>query len=219
MLNLETSHDTTPVDVLEVRDLETLKVMADSLRMQIVDLLRREAATVKELAAAISTSPKSLYYHVNLLEKHGLIRVVETRVVSGILEKRYRATAYLFSFNELGPNTDEPLVRASLDAVKSLFAITTDEIRIGLESGAIHADAHAPAEVRLNLAWDLLDLSPKTADELARRIEALLEEYGPGEPSPSDSHPYRMLFTLYPTYRRGERPDVPSAPAEIGEQP
>ena len=205
-----------PAETLEIRDLETLKVMADSLRMQLVDLLRRDAATVKELAAAIGTSPKSLYYHVNLLEKHGLIRVVETRVVSGIVEKRYRATAHLFHFTELGSDGDTSPVQKGVEAVRSLLTITADEIRVGLEGGAIIPEVDAPPDVRLNLEWDLLDLSPQAADELARRMEALVEEYRQGEPFAGAVHPYRVLLALYPTYRRGERPDVPSLPPAPG---
>ena len=33
--------------------------------------------------------PNRLYYHVNLLEEHGLIRVTDTRLVSGIVERTY----------------------------------------------------------------------------------------------------------------------------------
>src|SRR5579872_2555332 len=91
-----------PAETLEIDDLETLKVVADPRRKQLIDLLRQDAATVKELAAVMRVSPKSLYYHINLLQKHGLIRVVDTRLVSGITEKRYRAMAYLFLFKDVG---------------------------------------------------------------------------------------------------------------------
>ena len=53
--------------------------------------------TVKQIAADLKTPIKKLYYHVNLLEEHGLIRITSTRVVSGIIEKQYRVTAYRLS--------------------------------------------------------------------------------------------------------------------------
>src|SRR5690242_5492835 len=87
-----------PVESIVVTNLETLKVVSDGLRSRIVDLLRAEPQTVKQLAATLNLPPKKLYYHINLLEQHELIRVIGTRIVSGIIEKTYRATAYLFLF-------------------------------------------------------------------------------------------------------------------------
>lgn len=60
---------------------------------QIIDVLRRRAATVKEIAADLEMSPNSLNNDVNLLKQHGLIRVDGTRFVSVISEKRFWATA------------------------------------------------------------------------------------------------------------------------------
>src|SRR5690349_23081625 len=88
---------TLPKDLLVITDLETVKVVADPLRLQLLNLLREEARTVKELAKTLHLPQTKLYYHMDLLEKHGLVRVVGTRLVSGILEKRYQAAAYKFS--------------------------------------------------------------------------------------------------------------------------
>ena len=77
---------------LVIDDVEQLKVLSDALRLQLLDVLSDEAergATAKELAEALGTKQTKLYRHLALLEEHGFIRVVETRLVSGILEKRY----------------------------------------------------------------------------------------------------------------------------------
>src|SRR5262252_9481402 len=89
-----------PEKEIVVTDLETLKILSDALRARILDLLRAEPLTVKQLAARLGRPPKKLYYHINLMEQHGLIRVVNTRLISGIVEKTYRATAYLFLFEK-----------------------------------------------------------------------------------------------------------------------
>src|SRR5436305_14773507 len=123
----------TPAETLDITDLETLKILADSRRTQLIDLLRQDAATVKQLATALRVSPKSLYYHVNLLEKHGLIRVVDTRLVYGITEKRYRATAYLFLFRELGLGSSGEPNRQTHEGISSIFTMTADDCRMGVE--------------------------------------------------------------------------------------
>src|SRR5260221_6725972 len=75
-----------PEPRLEIRGLEPLKIIADPLRLRLVEALRMAPATVKELAAQQDVAPKSLYYHIGLLERHGMVKVVDSRLVSGILE-------------------------------------------------------------------------------------------------------------------------------------
>src|SRR5919199_1430804 len=86
-----------PDDVFFITDVETLKVVADPLRLRILDVLRRGPSTVKHLATELDVPLKKLYYHVNLLETHSLIRVVGTRVISGIIEKQYQVAAHRLS--------------------------------------------------------------------------------------------------------------------------
>jgi DNA-binding transcriptional ArsR family regulator len=47
-----------PDDILIIDNLETLKVIADPLRLKILELLRGETQTVKQLAAALNTPLK-----------------------------------------------------------------------------------------------------------------------------------------------------------------
>ena len=47
----------------------------------------------RELARTLGEPPTKLYYHVNMLEEHGLLIVTGSQLVSGILEKRYQLVA------------------------------------------------------------------------------------------------------------------------------
>ena len=80
-------------DAMKITDLESLKVLADPLRLSILEYLMKPS-TVKRIAEKLGKPPTKLYYHFNLLEQHGLIQLVDTRVVSGIIEKHYQATAF-----------------------------------------------------------------------------------------------------------------------------
>lgn len=79
--------------VLEVTDLEQLRVMSDPLRMRILHSLFGQPMTVKQVADQLELPATKLYYHVGELERIGLVKVVETRVKSGIIEKYYRTVA------------------------------------------------------------------------------------------------------------------------------
>ncbi|MFV1989452.1 MAG: ArsR/SmtB family transcription factor [Acidimicrobiales bacterium] len=68
------------------------KAVADPLRRQILDLVLERAASVTELAAALDRPKSSVAYHVDVLESHGLLRVVRTRKVRAMQERFYGRT-------------------------------------------------------------------------------------------------------------------------------
>ena len=81
-----------PIDELWVEDVETIKVVAHGRRLEILRLMQ-QPTTVKAISAELSIPASKLYYHINLLEKHNLIRVVDHNLDSGIVEKIYQVTA------------------------------------------------------------------------------------------------------------------------------
>jgi predicted ArsR family transcriptional regulator len=83
-------------DVQSIASLETLRVIIDTQRHQIVRLLQRRPQTARELALELGIARTRLYYHLGLLERHGVIYVVSERLVSGIPERTYAACARSF---------------------------------------------------------------------------------------------------------------------------
>lgn len=194
-----------------IRDLETLKVVADSLRMQILDLLREKPLTVKQLAGDLDITPTKLYYHINLMEKHGLIRVVDTRLVSGILEKRYQAAARLYRFDHhlLMPSSktgDEGLdmmLSTVLDDVKSDIKKNMREGLIKLE----HDEAHQHNPHSLLISRVLSRLTEAQAMSFYDRLDELVKEFVElrQDPENANEQGYAMLLSLYPTARTEHR--------------
>ena len=79
-------------EAFEIKDLDTLKKLTHPQRIDILQSLTTPQ-TVKEVAAKIDADPTKLYYHIRQMEKVGVIQVVETNIVSGIVEKKYLVTA------------------------------------------------------------------------------------------------------------------------------
>src|ERR1043165_9400136 len=79
-----------------ISDAETLKALSDPLRLRILETMVTRAAepwSVKELATAMGVPQTRLYHHIDLLVERDLIRAAAQRVVSGIIETRYRIAA------------------------------------------------------------------------------------------------------------------------------
>jgi DNA-binding transcriptional ArsR family regulator len=72
---------------------QVLKALAAPSRLRILYALAPtgRVMSVKELAEELGEPQTRLYRHVKVLESAGLIEVAATRIVSGIVEQRYRS--------------------------------------------------------------------------------------------------------------------------------
>ena len=177
--------------------------------MRIVEQMSRtdDEWTVKELARAMSTSTTKLYYHVNLLEERELIRTSSSRIVSGIVEKRYRVAARSFRIDRrlISPSAGDAGSEALAAIVSNAFETTRSEIEEGLRLGAVSVDEAAPPERRMTLSRSVCRLTPDRARELQRRMSALTDEFSEDEGA-ADATPYGLLVGFYPIAGQTPRP-------------
>jgi len=189
-------------DTLLVSDINTLKVLADDLRLKLYDLVRGysmagEVCTVKMLAETLGMPPSRLYYHVNLLESVGLLKVAETRLVSGIMEKYYQAAARRLIINQESTGTADDLpagvisgvVNAALgDLWESLKPAETSDSERKLEDLDLRISKHS------------LNLTESEASELMEHLSALMTEYAVLERAGGEGEPrqaYQVLHLIY----------------------
>lgn len=192
-----------PRDLRVIDSVETLKVVADPLRLRILALLRREPATAKQIAQELDAPIKKLYYHLGLLEEHALIRVRSTRIVSGIVEKQYEPTAYRITVDRdlLSPAAPEPPTPASLDVFLSfVLDHARAEIKKSIAAGLIDPTAPTPQQGGLALGRVWMRLSRSQRDAFERRQKELYLEFAaqqPADDSP-DAQYYEILLGTYP---------------------
>jgi DNA-binding transcriptional ArsR family regulator len=157
--------------------------------------------TAKQLAETLEVPQTRLYYHINQLEALGLIRVDGTRVVAGIIEKRYRASATRIAVDRAllspgaapGDTALETMLSAILDGVR-------DAVRDSARAGLVDPQKESPAEGGLVLGRVWLRLTREEANELDERLIALLRSYDrphQGEED-ADLSLYEALLGLYP---------------------
>ncbi|GAA2581100.1 hypothetical protein GCM10010435_68180 [Winogradskya consettensis] len=170
-----------------VRDVETLKALADPARLAIVELMMADRArswTAKELATAIVMPPKKLYYHLGLLEQRGLLEIRSTQVVNGIIEKHYGTAqaSIVFQRGSAGEPVEEmgALVSTFLDEVKGT-------IMTGLRSGRAALDRDAPDAERIVVSYTSAGMAPEQAGRFREALLEVVEQFSaattPGQPS------------------------------------
>ena len=199
----------TPVkeaDTLVIRDAETMKALAEPTRMQILLELAEEAKTVKEVAETLDVGPTRLYYHFKILERARLIRVAGRRMVSGIQERRYIATAKSWTpAPEQAPN----LVGSGI--VSAMLGLVEAELDLALDAQSTTPLGEPGSPVPV-MSLTRLALSDEEVADVQRRIESIMEDYGTTTRAPRGKRIYGMLLTGYqvptelPPIARKEQP-------------
>ncbi|MGC4191332.1 MAG: helix-turn-helix domain-containing protein [Thermomicrobiales bacterium] len=191
-----------------IDDPETLRLIADPMRLRMLELIRQQPRTVTELADLLDVQRTRLYYHVKLLESHELIVVDDTRIVSGLTEKRYRVTAHRLAVDKtlLGvPDTGNAPLDVFLSVVLDEVA---SEIRRSVQSGLIdldrtQEDVPHPRGLVLGRSW--FRLTPERVAEFRDRYDTFIKDFArekqlPAAPADGDtaSALYEWLVAFFP---------------------
>lgn len=162
--------------VRTVTDVDTIKALADPTRLAILRALSRDRMpkSAKELAEDLDQPQTKLYRHLKVLQEAGLIEAAETRVVSGIVETKYRAMQSSVTIDAsehpsetaeamlqmIGGNLADYRERFLWNAQQGLASSTSEDLK---KDGAV-----------MNLS---AVIAPESAEEFQRRLEELVREF------------------------------------------
>lgn len=193
-----------PDDQFVITNLETLKILSDPTRSEILTLLGHEALTVKEISKRLKANLHKMYYHINLLEEHGLVRVVETRLVSGIVEKHYRTTARRFpldnSLLKFGSTEHSDLLDMLLEQG---LEFTKQDIARGVREGLIDLSVRPPEPNALLMNRLVGRFTPEEARRVYEKLIALMNELIEGQVTGGED---AELYTIFICMYRGGLP-------------
>lgn len=197
-------------DEFLIEDLDTLKVLADSRRLRILKTLGATPMTVKQIAKRVGMPATKLYYHVNMMEQHNIIQVVNTRIVSGIIEKFYMVTAKsyrpgpdLLTAGDVESNTQtlETLVFSVMDNVR-------DELLRSFRAGIVQLKKEVPAAERIDIASMVLALTDEEAAEFDQSLAELLQKFYADPRESPDHKQHSFFFVRFQLYEEDNEQDT-----------
>ena len=166
-------------DTLVVDSADQHRALGNLTRHRVLGLLLDRAMTGAQLAEALGVLKGSVSFHLRILERAGLVRVVRTRPVRGVTERYYGRTARRFELDR--PGND-------VGAGPMLLRTVADEVqRVG--------PAGSPTDM---VAMTRARLDPARAEDFRDRLVALIEEFRT-EPSSTAA-----AYTLAVAYFRSE---------------
>ena len=191
-------------DSFTLTDLDQVKVLADPLRIQILEGLCGEARTTKQVAQRIGEKPTKLYHHVEALERVGLIRLSRTRQNRGTLEKYYQAVARAFKADSCMFTASDAGSKPGGDAlqamVSTVFDRTSREMCELIERG--YGEQGIEEEGVLSFVEIHTDKKEgrRIQAKLKRLLESLMDSCAGGKKSDlkTDTKGYRLTIAFYP---------------------
>jgi len=184
-------------EVMILTELEQIKVLADPLRIRILEELSEERTT-KQVAGRIGEKPTKLYHHIEALERVGLISLTRTRQNRGTLEKYYLAVAMRYQadsrvFANIDDASDEE--RETLHAmISTLFDTTKSElIELAETSGTM-----ACVEELGIVSFSEVRTSKKNLLKIRDRLRKLVEELTTADDETEEEGRYRLTLAYFP---------------------
>jgi DNA-binding transcriptional ArsR family regulator len=195
--------DFQPDPLILIDNLDTMKVLTDPLRIQIMEMMEPAAITVGEVARKLGLAPNKLYYHVNMLEEHGLVRVVAEEVRGNLIEKKYRVTALDYRLDESILNFSSPEGQQNTISMFTAFLDNVrEDLRRSLEARASNLERGAQPNPRKTLINRLnVRISDEQANEFHARLQALAAEMEAlDDPENEDKQHWALNILLYPAF-------------------
>ena len=178
-----TSDDFVPVNVITLSGEDQIRAYIHPTRMTILERLAGEKQSVSGIARTLGVHPANLTHHFKLLEKAGLIKLVEKRDTGKNLEKYYRAVAYNFTVNL---DADRPIDKGTL-----ALSVLRDNL-----SAAIQSLKTKGQEALVLGVLQTVYLRPEDVEQLQAGLANLLETYS--APRSESSTAYQINLSLYP---------------------
>ncbi|MFJ5281825.1 transcriptional regulator [Streptomyces parvulus] len=168
-------------ETFHVTTQEQLRAVSNLTRHRIMAVLRFQPATITQIAERVGLAKGSSSYHVRLLERAGLVRVVRTRKVRGVTERYYAMSARAIVLPDPGEGGPDVLMRHAV------------------------ADLEASPTAGRHVRMAHLRLTEEQFEQLGERLQALADEYRElSDPSLPDASLVFALFHPGPRERTEE---------------
>lgn len=160
----------------ELESIEQIEAITIQVRYRMLILLTEKAMTSAQLARALNITRQRAYYHLKVLEKNKIVRLVGTQLVGEMLEKYYRAYGFIHSYtalvNRYYQTESQSEINRLLKAINNFVLTLVNEAR----DNVLQDDFYEHFQLSYQFDSPYL-LTPQQAQTLRTEIITLCKRY------------------------------------------
>jgi DNA-binding MarR family transcriptional regulator len=182
--------------------LEEIRAFSDPYRLQILSHFENisRPATVKQIADLMKEIPSKVHYHVKKMEKYGLLHIVHTEEINGIVAKYYEPTAeeFIIKHKKHGDSID----KVALSEAERTISILYDESKnMVIKQLGRMAELDKEKDTKKDLYTggfmsDEIYLTHEEAQEVSELLKTVNKKYGNRKKTDNEETIKYHLFTV-----------------------
>ncbi|MBA3072952.1 MAG: helix-turn-helix transcriptional regulator [Anaerolineae bacterium] len=177
------NYDIQPMPTMTINSDEQIRAYINPTRMTILSYLAKEKKSVSMIAQLLKVHPANLTHHFKVLEKVGLIKLVEKRETGKNLEKLYRAVALQFIVDAENEMTNKQVLG---------LIILRDNLNASIQSLK-----NQTGEKDVLAVIKTVRINQQNLSRFATRLLDLANEFG--KSSSNKGEVYSLNASIYPT--------------------
>lgn len=188
-----------------LKTVEEIRALSDPYRYKILNCFYKngEPITVKQAADELGEVPAKVHYHVKKMEKAGLLVLVYTKEINGIIAKYYEPTAK--KFNIIGEDTEgmDKSLRLN-EALKVVSQLYDESKRNFLEQAFITQNNEGVKKNFISaLSMESIFLTKEEATDLIKYIGDLMERSNRKQTAEkADLSEFQCFFSIIETNKK-----------------
>jgi len=182
-------------DVMILRELDQIKAISQVYRLDIIDAFNNEEATAKMISERLNESHAKINYHIKILVKVGILKLVREKIKLGIVEKYYLPIAKKYVVDSGSLNSNKEMTKTLNKVSVAFFEHLSKDFYGNIENGT-----NEPPK-KINYLEDIY-LTDEEADELNDEINNCIDNFIKGKDvQKGNTNKYSITTLLIPVIK------------------
>ncbi|GAB6107941.1 ArsR/SmtB family transcription factor [Fusibacter bizertensis] len=108
-------------EIIVLKDLEQIKAISQQYRLDIIEAFDSKPKTAKQIAEMLDEPHGRVNYHIKILEKVGIIELVQEVTKYGVVEKYYCPVAYKIIIDSSAVTLDDEMSHSISNVAVAFF--------------------------------------------------------------------------------------------------
>jgi len=176
-------------DIIVLKELEQIKAISQQYRLDIIEAFDNQPKTAKQIAELLDEPHGRVNYHIKILEKVGIIELVQEVTKFGVVEKYYCPIAFKIIIDSSAVTLDDEMS----DSISNVAVAFFEGISRDFYDSVQHYSGHVTRKVSHYADYFLTDSESKEINEM---VSNLIDNYLADKENPREGACRHSIATM-----------------------